>query len=280
MVRTRTTPKSFENQVHISYSQVRTYLTCPQRFEFQYVRGMPWEFVPDYFPFGRSIHEAVTVFYRTLKETGQMVPSYELIDHFKESWDRESQGKVRFKENQDRDSLREKGVQMLEVFYQNIAPQTILGVEVPFSVDLVSEETGEILPYKLTGIFDLIESDGEGNRIVVELKTGSKRFTEDQIDLDLQGTLYAYALNQMGSCTSGSETLVRYDLLLKSKKPALESYFAVRGNAHYAWAFDLVTKVARAIDLEVFYPTPGWHCKDCPFGTACKNQNSASLQGV
>ena len=123
MVRTRTTPKRFESQVHISYSQVRTYLTCPQRFEFQYVRGMPWEFIPDYLPFGRSIHEAVTVFYRTMKETGQMVPSYELIDHFKESWDRESQGNIRFKENQNRDSLREKGVRMLKVSYQNVSPR-------------------------------------------------------------------------------------------------------------------------------------------------------------
>jgi CRISPR/Cas system-associated exonuclease Cas4 (RecB family) len=234
---------------------------------------MPWEFVPEYFPFGRSIHEAVTAFYRTLKETDQRISLDDLINHFRESWDRESQGKIRFKENHGRDSLRAKGVQMLEVFYENIRPQRILGVEVPFSVDLLSEETGEVLPYELTGIFDLVESDEEGNQIMVELKTGSKRFTDDQIDLDLQGTLYAYALSQIGFCTRGSDTLVRYDLLLKSKKPALESYFAVRGNAHYVWAFQLVRKVARAIDLEVFYPVPGWQCKDCPFGRACKNKN-------
>jgi integrase len=42
--------------LHISHSQLRTHLTCSQRYLFQYVRGIPWEFVPDYFPFGRSIH--------------------------------------------------------------------------------------------------------------------------------------------------------------------------------------------------------------------------------
>ena len=264
--------ESFDTHLHVSYSQLNSFLKCPQRYLFQYVRGMPWEFIPEYLPFGRSIHDAGKIFYRTLKETGQRISLDELIDHFKESWERESQGNIRYKENQSRDTVREKGVQMLKVFYENVAPQGILGVEVPFSVDLVLEETGEILSYKLTGIFDLIESDEEGNHVVVELKTGSKRFTEDQIDLDLQGTLYSYALNQMGLCTNGGDILVRYDLLLKLKNPALESYFAVRGKVHYQWAFHLVRRVLRAIELKAFYPTPGWQCKDCPFATACQSE--------
>jgi hypothetical protein len=44
---------------------------------------------------------------------------------------------------------------------------------------------------KLAGIFDLIESDEENTLVIVELKTSSKRFSDDQIDLDLQGTLYS-----------------------------------------------------------------------------------------
>jgi len=100
---------------------------------------------------------------------------------------------------------------VVKVFYENVVPQRIIGVGVPFSVDLLLEETREVLPYKLAGIFDLIEADEEGSLIIVELKTSSKRFTDDQIDLDLQGTLYSYALKLMGFRTNGDETLVRYD---------------------------------------------------------------------
>ena len=142
--------------------------------------------------------------------------------------------------------------------------------EVPFSVDLVLEETGEVLPCKLSGIFDLVESDEEGTLIIVELKTSSKRYTDDQIDLDLQGTLYSYALKQIRLHTNGDDTLVRYDQLLKQKTPSMETYYAVKGNVQYTWAYHLVRKVLRAIDHEVYHPIPGWQCKDCPYGTTCQ----------
>src|SRR4030042_4318809 len=197
MLQSKTKREDFERYLHISYTQLNTYLKCPQKYEFQYVRGLPWEFMPEYFPFGRAIHEAAKLFYKTLKETGQRMPLTDLTQHFKATWDREPQGNnIRHKENQNRDTSRQKGTQLVKAFYENVAPQRIIGVEVPFSVDLVLEETGEVLPCKLSGIFDLIESDEEDTLVIVELKTSSKRFTDDQIDLDLQGTLYSYSRKQ------------------------------------------------------------------------------------
>ena len=161
---------------------------------------------------------------------------------------------------------------MLKAFYEKVSPRRILEVELPFSVDLIQREGLAPLPFKLSGIFDLIESDEEGDLIIVELKTASKRFTDDQLDLDLQGTLYSYALNQKGFHTDGGDTLVRYDLLLKQKKPALESYYAIKGRVHYQWAFQLIRKVLKAVDSGIFFPVPSWYCKDCPFGTACQQE--------
>jgi putative RecB family exonuclease len=273
MLQSKTKREDFERYLHISYTQLSTYLKCPQKYEFQYVKGLPWEFIPEYFPFGRAIHEAAKLFYRTLKETGQRMPLADLTQHFKHIWDRETQGNnIRYKENQSRDTTREKGIQLVKVFYERVAPRRIIGVEVPFSVDLVLEETGEVLPCKLTGIFDLIEADEEDTLVIVELKTSSKRFTDDQIDLDLQGTLYSYALKQIGFRTNGDETLVRYDQLLKLKNPDLETHYAVKGSVDYTWAYHLVRKVLRAIDHEVYHPIPGWQCKDCPYGKTCQQE--------
>ena len=267
----QTKREDFDRHLHISYTQLNTYLKCPQKYQFQYVRGLPWEFVPEYLPFGGSMHETAKLFYRTLKETGQRPPLNDLIAHFKATWDRETQrNNIRYKEYQTIDTQREKGIQLVKVFYENIAPQKVIGVEVPFSVDLVLEETGEVLPCKLSGIFDLVESDEEGTLIIVELKTSSKRYTDDQIDLDLQGTLYSYALKQIRLHTNGDDTLVRYDQLLKQKTPSMETYYAVKGNVQYTWAYHLVRKVLRAIDHEVYHPIPGWQCKDCPYGTTCQ----------
>jgi len=76
----------------------------------------------------------------------------------------------------------------------------------------------------------------------------------------------------MGFRTNGGDTLVRYDLLLKQKKPAMESYYAVKGKVHYQWAYQLIRKALKAIELGIFFPTPGWQCKECPFGTACQKE--------
>lgn len=117
-----------------------------------------------------------------------------------------------------------------------------------------NQATGEILPCRLVGIFDLIETDADGNPVVVELKTGNKRFTEDQLDLDFQSTLYGYALKQMGYSTTKDETLIRFDLLLKTKKPALEKYFTIRNGKHYLQAITTIKKILRAIEKETFFP--------------------------
>ena len=267
-----TKPEDFDRHLHISNSQLKTFLTCSQKHYFQYVRGLPWDFIPDYFPFGGAIHAAAKAFYQALKDTGIRISQDDLIGHFIKSWDQESQKDIRYQKHQNKDTLRDKGAEMLRPFYEKVSPRRILGVEVPFSVDLIQREGGESLPCKLSGIFDLIESDEEGSVIIVELKTGAKRFTDDQLDLDLQGTLYSYALNRMGFQTNGGDTLVRYDLLLKQKKPAMESYYAIKGRVHYQWAFQIIRKVLRAIELGIFFPTPGWQCKECPFGTACQKE--------
>ena len=267
-----TKPEDFDRHLHISNSQLKTFLTCSQKHYFQYVRGLPWEFIPDYFLFGRAIHAAAKAFYLALKDTGIRISQEDLIDHFIKCWDHETQGNIRYQKGHDKGTLKDKGAEMLRAFYEKVSPRRILGVEVPFSVDLIQREGLAPLPCKLSGIFDLIEADEEGTNIIVELKTGAKRFTDDQLDLDLQGTLYSYALSQMGFHTNGGDTLVRYDLLLKQKNPAMESYYAVKGRVHYQWAFQLIRKVLRAIELGIFFPTPGWQCKECPFGTACHNE--------
>ena len=154
-----TKPEDFDKYLHISHSQVKTFLTCPQKYYFQYVRGLPWEFIPDYFPFGKAIHGAVKPFYLSLKDTGIRISLDDLIGHFFKSWEQESQKDIRYQKDQNQDTLRDKGVEMLKVFYEGVSPRRILEVELPFSVDLIQREGGQPLPCKLSGIFDLIEAD-------------------------------------------------------------------------------------------------------------------------
>jgi len=106
-----------------------------------------------------------------------------------------------------------------------VRPRTVEAVEYPFSVPLYDPDGGKKLEYALVGLIDLIESDEEGNLIIGELKTSSKRFADSQGETQLDGLVYAYALDQLGFRTDGHRTLIRYDVLVKTKTPGFQEAY-------------------------------------------------------
>ena len=174
------------------------------------------------------------------------------------------------KEGETIGSLREQGIQLLKLFHQEIRPQKIAGVEVPFSVSVPDIlNGGGDLPIKMVGYYDLVERDEQGTYLIAELKTSAQRFSSLRLEYDLQATTYSYAMAKMKVATSESSCLVRYDVLLKTKKPAFEHYFVTRNEADHNRLIHLINHILRAIELRVFYRNTGWQCGDCQFKKAC-----------
>lgn len=258
-------------ELHISHSQIRTYLTCPRRYLYQYVKGIEWEELPSGMVFGKAIHEAVAVYYRQMKEHGKASQG-DMLEAYRAAWGKEKKKEIPlvFKKQDTEDSFLSQAAWLLEVFARNARPQIIEAVEMPFSVELVSPKGTEKLGCKMVGIFDLLESDGDGNLIISELKTASKRQSEDGYENHLQATIYSYALKMLGYTTSGRKTLVRYDVLLRTRKGEMERYFVVKTEWDYHRMFFLIRDVLRSIEQEIYYPRHGWQCNDCPFRGACQ----------
>ena len=262
---------AFQNHLHISHSQLDTFLNCPQRYRYQYVVGAPWEHLPAALAFGRAIHAAVAHYYRHVKHFGEPLPLGVLKGCFHGDFkDALGQGlAVLCKEGESEHILREKGDALLEVFHAKARPQTVEAVELPFLVDLIDPATGEVLGTKLAGIFDLVESDDSGNMTIADLKTANRRYAETQVETHLQATLYAYALRRLGDSTDGRNTLIRFDVLLKTKQPDLESYYAVKAEEDEPWTLAQVRQVLEAIAAGASYPIRSWRCPDCPFRKRC-----------
>ena len=72
------------NELYISNSQINTYLNCSLRYRFHYVENLPPERVSIGLAFGSSIHGAVELFYRTLKNQGRIEPIKGLWDRFED----------------------------------------------------------------------------------------------------------------------------------------------------------------------------------------------------
>jgi CRISPR/Cas system-associated exonuclease Cas4 (RecB family) len=121
------------------------------------------------------------------------------------------------------------------------------------------------------GIVDLIESDDEGNLIIAELKTSSKRYADSQGENQLDGLIYAYAMNQLGFRTTNAETLIRYDVLVKAKSPAFQQIYFNESPQDYGRLARWIQEVLQAIDRESFFLNFGWACHNCQFRSRCWN---------
>ena len=270
MLEEQTSTRSWASMLRISKSQIQTYLICPRKFWFQYVVGAMPEFVPASLPFGRALHATVAVFYRAVKETGTKPPLESVKREFEMAWETESAGqRLAFKGKTSIDSHIGLGKILLEKFYEGVHPRKIEAIEYPFAVSLSDPNTGAQLDVSLVGVMDLVESDDEGNLIIAELKTSSKRYGESQGENQLDGLIYAYAMDQLGFRTAGRETLIRYDVLVKTKSPAFQQIYFNKTPSDYGRLARWIQEVLQAIDRESFFPNFGWACQTCQFRSRC-----------
>ena len=258
-------------QLHVSYSQVYTYLLCPMKYAHNYVYGTMPEHKPVSMVFGKAIHKAAEHYYLSLQDTGVVTDVGELEQTFEKCFTDEinhSDAPVLFKKEQTAEDLQEMGKQLIQLFHTEIKPQKVVAVELPFCVSIPDYFGTGNLPIKLVGYFDLIESDGETYQIG-ELKTAAQKFSSLRLEYDLQPTVYSFALSQMKLAPTDESCLVRYDVLVKTKKPSFEQYFVLRNDSDYDRLVHLLNQVLRAIESRLFYRNYGWQCQDCSFKKTC-----------
>ena len=253
-------------RLHVSYSQIRTYLICPARHQHQYLLGTEPSHRPVALVFGGAVHAALAAHYGHAKAEGAAMPLEALQDAFRDRWEDEMDQPVPivFDEQKDAGAFVDQGVDLLRVFHERAGTPEVIAVEQPFSVDLVDPVTGEVLDVKLVGAFDLVTQEN-GRPVIVEHKTAARKYTLNQIAWDLQPSVYAHAAYELGMEDVG----LRYQILLKTKTPAVEIREIERTSAHVREMLRTVTTVLRAIEADVFYRNRGWQCGDCPFAYRC-----------
>ena len=201
------------------------------KYKFMYVDRLEPEFVPAALAFGSGIHGAAAFLLRGRSDG--TAPSLADVQAFFEGyWQLETGTRpIRFGEKDTKESLLDLAGRMLEVLHRNQEPGIeIVGVEQPFDVPLIDLDTGEVLDRALVGTLDLIERDGEGRIVVVDLKTSSRRYTDLQVELSLQLSMYSYATS-MNGLGDQEDLRLRFDVLTKTKQPELCRYWTEQDGA-------------------------------------------------
>ena len=258
-------------QLHVSYSQLVSYMLCPMKYAHNYVWATPPENRPLSMLFGRAIHKAVEEYYLCLQETGKALPLEEFKQDFEKLFSKEiesSDVRVSMKKDESLEGAKAQGAELLELFHREIRPQKIVAVELPFSVSVPDIVNGGDLPFQLVGYFDLVESDNDAY-LIGELKTSAQKYSSLKLEYDLQPTAYSYAMSRMKVSTTEHSCLLRYDVLVKTKTPTFEQYFVSRTEDDHHRFIHLINLVLMGIEQRLFYRNQGWQCTDCQFKNAC-----------
>lgn len=270
MMQELTSHREWSGVLRITKSQLQTYVMCPRKYYFQYVLGTTPSFSPLNMVFGKSMHEVTGSFYRHML-VGNPKPSLEwLLDDWKMVWAVDQlDPAIQWDEKHSAASVQLQGAGMLKAFHEGANPRHIDAVEYPFLVDIVDPDTGQPLDVGLVGNIDLIESDDDGTPIVVELKTATARMADSKAESLLDGLIYAYAMDQLGFRTTETETLVRIDVLVKTKTPAFQQVYVNKERGDYRRLARWIKQILDAIEAGSFFPVYGWGCKGCQFKSAC-----------
>ena len=253
---------------HISISAIGTYLRCPAQYAHRYIYRTPPSHRAAALAFGTAVHTALALFYQHLMD-GQPEPTVEeLADSFSDRWTREldSDIPVLLDGKDTPDSARDKGVEMLNVFHELAPrPHKVLGVEEPFSIEIIDPRTGTPFAERLVGVFDAVVQDEDGSCRILEHKTAARRWNQTRLDFDIQVTGYTLAAPMVGL----PDAAVTLQVLLKTKAPTLELYSPTRTDRDRQDFLLIISGVLCAIKVGAFYPIRDWPCASCPYAGPC-----------
>lgn len=260
--------------LHISYSQIFTYLSCSLKYQFRYVLGRPPERIGLALPFGAALHKALERYYRCYAE-GQierLVVLQELFSEVLAGELRERKELVIFgKTMPDADSAMAMGRSMLEAFHASIdmTGWQVIDVELPLSAMLYTD-SGQATEFNLVGYIDLLLKSPQGDLVVVDHKSSARAKSQADVDADLQMTAYAYLLASNRYVFPTAQVHGRFDVLRKLKTPTIEHYHTTRTAEDRKRLAKIAAMVLNGIEAGVFVPNRSWMCGDCEYGQACK----------
>ena len=257
--------KKLTGRDYVSWSALSTFRTCPLKYRFRYVDGLPEESVSSALVFGTGIHSAVEQHFQAIL-SGDPKPDLDaLMFAYRSAWLPHAPDAISFGSTETRASLDALAARMLTAFLNSPAASVqgwVLGVEEEVCGMLV-----EGVP-DLYGRLDLLTEDAD-TLVVTDIKTSRGKWSPEQVeDSGEQLLLYSHLASEIAP---GKKIATRFLVLTKTKEPVVQEHVREVEPAAVNRTLAGVERVWRAIESGVFYPAPSTvTCTSCGYRAACR----------
>jgi putative RecB family exonuclease len=257
--------KKLTGRDYVSWSALSTFRTCPLKYKFRYVDGLPEESVSAALVFGSGIHAAIEEHFQAILAGDPMPDVDKLMFAYRSAWLPHDPDVIQFGSKDTRQTLDDLAARMLRAFLASPVAGVngrVLGVEEEIRGVLV-----EGMP-DLYGRVDLLTEDSD-TLTVTDIKTSRGKWSDEQVeDSGEQLLLYSKLASEI---SPGKKVMTRFLVLTKTKEPVIEEHVreVEPGNVNRVLAG--AERVWRAIESGVFYPAPSaMACAGCGYRAACR----------
>ena len=257
-----------EEKPHFSASQIICYLQCPLQYHFQYEMGIAWEKTPSAVLFGGAVHKGVEQINKGLMDGGIDIDMAKV--EFTTAWKDGTLNEIAWKE--DPSELYQKGGQLLELYANEMKDERPTEIELPFRLPIVDPKTGLFISQRdFVGKIDAIFTDDT----IVEIKTTGRSPVQQEIDQNLQITLYSWAYRLL---YGKPEKTIKVVNLVKTKEPKIAVIETKRTERDHSWLLATTYQVIRSIEQKLFYPNPigGFGCFNCQYQSHCREEDDSA----
>ena len=231
----------------LSYTQISLYQSCPLQYKLQYIDGLKpkdkW-----YFSFGSTLHLCAQYFFKVRVPPPPSLE--ELLQFYEQNWISEG-----YESAEEEAKYKTYGREILSKFWgiHSADFRMPVAVERIFYIDIEG--------IKLRGYLDRVDKLESGGLSIVDYKSNQGLFTQDDLESNLQLTLYQLAAEQTWHLPVEKLTLYH----LRSNTPCS---CAARDEARLEEARHLVLAVAENIAEKRFPAVENQYCP-CDFAEHC-----------
>jgi putative RecB family exonuclease len=249
---------------YLSYSAIRTFQSCPLKYRFRYVDGLPESCTSSSLVFGSSIHAAIESCLLS-QLVGDPLPDLEsLMATYRQCWQASDAGQIQYGASESPESLEQLAQRMLARFLESELARPegrIIAIE--------EEMRGELVPGvpDLLGRVDLL-LETEDHLIIQDFKTARAAWGPEQADEQAeQLILYGELVRRI---VPGKSLKLRFAVITKTKDPKVQVLDTGFDGDRLDRTKQVFKVVWSAIQAGHFYPSPSpMACSGCGYRDHC-----------